>query len=149
MNNKKITSFFLFAIVFLFAVNCQTYAFTAIRPDPAEYKPLTPAERRAEESAMKGKTQQSDDENSGRSGGAYQGGSSGNQGGSYNPGGSAVQVESTKPAPKPTPTPTPTPTPAASKISGKVVVFSFVFLLIFATVGWYFTRNINFKKLFK
>ena len=126
MNNRKLINLLLFIFVFLFTVGSNSYAFTVERPDPDEYKPLTPAERRAYERKARGQqdtpppyiapeiTPSGDNSHS-----------SGNAGHSTSVTPEAIESAPTEPAPTPTPEPTPTP---QKEGSATIVVFSIVFL---------------------
>lgn len=121
-----------------------SYAFTVIQP---EHRPPTPAERKAMERKKRGeKTFPKDTTPENQENGFT----------TPNPGGNspAPQVnvtkapEQTQEQPKPQKTEEPTPIKKGG-VSSKFVVFTVFGLLILAMAAWYFTRNVNFGRLFK
>ena len=120
-----------------------SYAFTVVQPD---YKPPTPAERKAQERRERKKNpfpQETSTDNKypeEQNTSSYQGS-----------GGAAPSQSTITETPKPEPSPKKTPAKPAKKeiIPAKTIVFLLFGFLIVAMVAWYLTRNVNFSRLFK
>ncbi len=149
MNNRQF-HIFVMAVLFTMLLSSLSYAFTAVRPDMDGFVPDTPDQRMEKSRREKGEaksgnpeafsTQPSTDSTSPNS--SYATGKAPSKG----------KASSSVSAPAPV-----QPEPQASGFKQyemksskgtKIFLFVMLFLVLGGVAGWYFTRNVNFNRLF-
>ena len=152
MFSSKFGKYFVFLMLFMFVMTIVADAFTTIRQEElGGTKPMTRAQRKARQRRLQGKVEENTHEPSPISTPTFiHEESSSNSGGSSS--NSATPSNFVKSSENPTPTPTvdqqveQEKKEKARKTSNTVVVIM-VLLIVGGVAGWYFTRNVNFKKL--
>ena len=148
---SKFGKYFVFLVLFMFVMTIVAEAFTAIRQeDLGGDKPKTRAQRKAHQRRLEEHPEEAEKENYSYSRTTTVTNSNNNEGGSSaNYGSSEGFVRSSE-----TPTPTPTVDQQAeqekrekARKTSNTLVIVFILLVIGGLAAWYFTRNVNFKKL--
>ena len=152
---SKLGKYFSLLLIFMFIMTLTAEAFTAIRPeqlkDMGGKPPMTRAQRKARQREEQGR-QEEFNEPTPEPTFVHEDNNNNNNGGASASGGSGDFV-------RPSETPTPEPTVdndqierekrlKARKTTSLVTIIMFL-LIVGGVVGWYCTRNVNFKKLKK
>lgn len=137
---------FLLSAMLLSILVAPAYSFTAVRPDLEGYKPETPMQKRAEQQKSPASERSFDSDSN------FNESSSSSQPSSYGQGSSPSEASAPEVSNSSTPEPQQTSnTEKYSTAPNKTsIVLTYVFagLVVLGLVVWYFTRNINFKRLF-
>ncbi len=151
---SKLGKYFSLLLIFMFIMTLTAEAFTAIRPeqlkDMGGKPPMTRAQRKARQREEQGRQEEFNEPTPEPT--FVQEDNNNNNGGASGSGGSGDFV-------RPSETPTPEPTVdndqierekrlKARKTTSLVTIIMFL-LIVGGVVGWYCTRNVNFKKLKK
>ena len=147
---SKFGKYFVCLVLFMFVMTIVADAFTAIRQeDLGGDKPKTRAQRKAHQRRLEEHPEEAKKENYSYSRTTTVTNSNNNEGASSNYGSSEGFVRSSE-----TPTPTPTVDQQAeqekrekARKTSNTLVIVFILLVIGGLAAWYFTRNVNFKKL--
>lgn len=150
---SKIGKYFLCFVLFIFVMTITADAFTAIRQeDLGGDKPMTRAQKKAHQRRLKEHPEDESLENSSFSNSRTSTIIKNSNNGSSSGSGSSGHFV----RPSGTTTPTPTVDRKAeqekrekARKTSNTIFFLFVLLVIGGLAGWYFTRNVNFKKLKK
>lgn len=149
---SKLGKYFICFVLFIFVMTITAEAFTAIRQEElGGEKPMTRSQRKMRQRAIRNQENGSSNFSSSSSSD-----STPTVVNNESSGGSSSGGASSGNFVKPTETPTPTPTvdkkaeqekrDKARKTSNTIVMV-FILLVIAGLAGWYFTRNVNFKKM--
>ena len=146
----KFGKYSVFFVLFIFIMTITADAFTAIRQEElGGKKPMTRAQRKAQKRKLEEHPEDVNSQSSSNATFVHHESSNNSSGGS-----SANASNGNFVRPSETPKPTPTVDKKAeqekrdkARKTSNTIVIIFVLLVIGGLAGWYFTRNVNFKKL--